>query len=143
MTWASTRRSRGRPDSRPPRCARRPRFAASDPRSRAGRTRRAADPATASTRYYERTASERLGSDDDEEVAMGRLIRLDDTGHTTLAEWSAADPAALEAAAGALSEHLERGMIASANRPDGTAEVVRELPGDAELVVLRRPIAGG
>jgi hypothetical protein len=26
---------------------------------------------------------------------------------------------------------------------DGTAEVVRELPADAELVVLRRPIAGG
>jgi hypothetical protein len=34
-------------------------------------------------------------------------------------------------------------MLASATRPDGTAEVVRELPLDADLVVLRRPISGG
>jgi hypothetical protein len=34
-------------------------------------------------------------------------------------------------------------MMASATRSDGTAEVVRELPADAELVILRRPIAGG
>ena len=34
-------------------------------------------------------------------------------------------------------------MLASATLPDGTAEVVRELPLDAELVILRRPIAGG
>ena len=40
-------------------------------------------------------------------------------------------------------EELERGMIASAPDADGTAEVVRELPLDADLVVIRRPIAGG
>jgi hypothetical protein len=34
-------------------------------------------------------------------------------------------------------------MLAAVTRPDGTAEQVRELPLDAELVVLRRPIAGG
>ena len=34
-------------------------------------------------------------------------------------------------------------MIASATAVDGTAEVVRELPADAELVVMRRQIAGG
>jgi hypothetical protein len=34
-------------------------------------------------------------------------------------------------------------MIASVASEDGSAEVVRELPLDAELVVLRRPIAGG
>jgi hypothetical protein len=34
-------------------------------------------------------------------------------------------------------------MLASVPRADGRAEVVRELPLDAELVVLRRPIAGG
>ena len=34
-------------------------------------------------------------------------------------------------------------MLASVSRADGTAEVVRELPLDADLVVLRRPISGG
>ena len=34
-------------------------------------------------------------------------------------------------------------MLASVSRSDGTAEVVRELPLDAELVVMRRPISGG
>ena len=34
-------------------------------------------------------------------------------------------------------------MLASVPRSDGSAEMVRELPLDAELVVLRRPIAGG
>ena len=38
---------------------------------------------------------------------------------------------------------LDRGMVASMTHPDGTAEVIRELPLEAELVVLRRPIAGG
>lgn len=74
---------------------------------------------------------------------MGRLIRLDRTGHTTLAEWTAADGEASEVAREALALELERGFIASATTPDGTAEVVRELPVDAELVTLRRPIVGG
>ena len=34
-------------------------------------------------------------------------------------------------------------MIASATGADGTAEVVRELPPEADLVVMRRQIAGG
>ncbi len=74
---------------------------------------------------------------------MGRLIKLDRTGHTTVAEWSPADPEAFDAAATALREQLDTGMLASVSRADGTAEVVRELPLDADLVVLRRPIAGG
>ena len=74
---------------------------------------------------------------------MARLIRLDRTGHTTLAEWTAGDEAARARAATELERELERGMIASATGPDGTAEVVRELPLDAELVIMRRPIAGG
>jgi hypothetical protein len=74
---------------------------------------------------------------------MSRLIRLDRTGHTELAEWSRGDSVAEEAAAEAFRAELERGMIASVAAPDGSAEVVRELPVDAELVVLRRPIAGG
>jgi hypothetical protein len=74
---------------------------------------------------------------------MGRLIRLDRTGHTTVAEWSAADPADAERALAAFAGELERGMIASVDRGEGRAEVVRELPLDADLVILRRPIAGG
>jgi hypothetical protein len=73
---------------------------------------------------------------------MGRLIRLDRSGHTTLAEWSAAQ-GGTEEAVEAFRRELELGMVASVSNPDGTAEVVRELPLDAELVVLRRPIAGG
>jgi hypothetical protein len=74
---------------------------------------------------------------------MARLIRLDPSGHTTLAEWSAGDAAAQEAAVEAFRRELDRGMIASVSHDDGTAEVVRELPLDAELVVMRRQIAGG
>ena len=33
---------------------------------------------------------------------MARLIRMDQTGHTTLAEWDTADPTTVEAAAAAL-----------------------------------------
>lgn len=74
---------------------------------------------------------------------MARLIRLDRTGHTTLAEWTAEEVGARDAALAAFRRELEGGMLASAVHPDGSAEVVRELPLDAELVVLRRPIAGG
>jgi hypothetical protein len=74
---------------------------------------------------------------------MARLIRMDRTGHTTLAEWEAADPAAVEAAAAALRAELDAGYYAVVNHGEGRAEQVRELPADAELVILRRPIAGG
>ena len=74
---------------------------------------------------------------------MSRLIRLDRTGHTTLAEWDAAGGAAYEEATRAFEAEREHGMIASATRADGSSEVVRELPLEADLVVLRRQIAGG
>lgn len=74
---------------------------------------------------------------------MARLIRMDRTGHTELATWSADDAASHEAAVEAFRRELDAGMFASVSRSDGTAEVVRELPLDAELVVLRRPIQGG
>jgi hypothetical protein len=77
------------------------------------------------------------------EIAMSRLIRLDRSGHTELATWTPDDPASHEAAVEAFRRELDAGMLASASQPDGTAEVVRELPLNADLVVMRRPIAGG
>jgi len=74
---------------------------------------------------------------------MSQLIRMDQTGHTTLAEWEAADPAAVEAAVLAFRAQLEQGYFAVVSSPDGTVEQVRELPVDAPLVIMRRPIAGG
>jgi hypothetical protein len=75
-------------------------------------------------------------------LPMARLVRLDRTGHTTLAEWTG-DGAGHEAAVEAFRAELDRGMVASMTFEDGTAEVIRELPAQADLVVLRRPIAGG
>jgi hypothetical protein len=74
---------------------------------------------------------------------MSRLIRLDRTGHTELASWSTGDADAQRSAIEAFRRELDEGMLASATLPNGSAEVVRELPLDADLVVLRRPIAGG
>jgi hypothetical protein len=74
---------------------------------------------------------------------MSRLIRLDRTGHTELASWTAENAEAQRAAIEAFRRELDEGMLASATLADGSAEVVRDLPLDAELVVLRRPIAGG
>lgn len=74
---------------------------------------------------------------------MSRLIRLDRTGHTELASWTSDDPASQEAAIAAFRRELDEGMLASVTRADGSAEVVRELPLDAELVVMRRQISGG
>jgi hypothetical protein len=74
---------------------------------------------------------------------MSRLIRLDQTGHTVLAEWSGEDPAGAESARAALAAELERGYLAVASGAGGEATAVRELPPDADLVILRRPIAGG
>lgn len=71
---------------------------------------------------------------------MGRLIRMDKTGHSTLAEWTATDS---EAAVQAFREQLDAGYYAVVTRGEGHAEQVRELPLDADLVILRRPIAGG
>jgi hypothetical protein len=74
---------------------------------------------------------------------MARLIRLDRTGHTELASWSAEDAVSRQGAVEAFRRELDRGMLASATLADGSAEIVRELPLDADLVVMRRPIAGG
>ena len=74
---------------------------------------------------------------------MARLIRMDHTGHTTLAEWTAGDEAAVEAAVRAFREQLDAGYYGVVTTGDGEARQVAELPRDADLVILRRPIAGG
>ncbi|HEX7301054.1 MAG TPA: hypothetical protein VF257_18800 [Solirubrobacteraceae bacterium] len=74
---------------------------------------------------------------------MSRLIRMDQSGHTTLAEWRADDAQAVEAAVQAFRAELDRGYFAMVSTGEGQAEHVRELPLDAELVIMRRPISGG
>jgi hypothetical protein len=74
---------------------------------------------------------------------MSRLIRMDHTGHTTLAEWSAGDPDAVEAAVTAFRAELDRGYFAMVSTGEGKAEQVRDLPVGADLVILRLPISGG
>ncbi len=74
---------------------------------------------------------------------MSRLIRMDRTGHSLLAEWSAADATAAAAAAQTLREELAHGYIAVLSSGPAGAEQIRELPTDDVLVILRRPIAGG
>ena len=76
--------------------------------------------------------------------AMAKLIRMDRTGHTQLAEWTAGDAASTEAAAQAFREQLDEGYYAVITHGEGHAEQVRELPQDFDgTVILRRPIAGG
>jgi hypothetical protein len=74
---------------------------------------------------------------------MSRLIRMDHTGHTELARWTADDPEAVDAAVAAFREELDRGYFAMVSTGEGQAEQVRELPVDAELVIMRLPISGG
>ena len=74
---------------------------------------------------------------------MARLIRMDGSGHTTLAEWTAADEQAVEAAVTAFREQLDAGYYAVVTEGEGPARQVDQLPLDADLVILRRPIAGG
>jgi hypothetical protein len=74
---------------------------------------------------------------------MARLIRMDGSGHSTLAEWTAADDAAFEAATREFQGQVELGYIGTVPEGPGKAEHVRKLPREAELVIMRRPIAGG
>jgi hypothetical protein len=83
------------------------------------------------------------GASRSKEDGMSRLVRMDRTGHTTLAEWRAEDPAAVEAAVVAFREELDKGYFAMVSTGPGHAEQVKELPIDADLVILRLPISGG
>jgi len=74
---------------------------------------------------------------------MARLIRMDGTGHTTLAEWTPADDVAFEQAIGEFRSQLELGYIGTVPEGPGKASHVRQLPREADLLIMRRPIAGG
>ena len=74
---------------------------------------------------------------------MSRLIRMDATGHSTLAEWTDQDDVAFEAAVEQFRAQLDDGYIGVLDEGPGKATQVRELPRDAGLVIMRRPIAGG
>ncbi len=74
---------------------------------------------------------------------MSRLIRMDASGHSTLAEWTETDDAAFATAVEQFRDQLDEGFIGVLDRGQGQAEQIRELPRDAGLVILRRPIAGG
>jgi hypothetical protein len=74
---------------------------------------------------------------------MARLVRLDRSGNTELAAWSKGDHASYEQAAAVFQEQLAGGYMGVAKLPDDTYEQVKELPAHVDLVMLRRPIAGG
>ncbi|HEY8584618.1 MAG TPA: hypothetical protein VIL49_16780 [Capillimicrobium sp.] len=74
---------------------------------------------------------------------MAKLIRMDRTGHSTVAEWRSDDPASVAAAVRAFRDELDRGYLAMVSTGPGHAEQVRELPVDADTVILRQPISGG
>ena len=74
---------------------------------------------------------------------MSRLIRMDQTGHSTLADWAIDDQAAYDAAVEEFRRQLDDGYIGVVDEGPGRATQVRELPRDADLVIMRRPIAGG
>lgn len=75
---------------------------------------------------------------------MAQLIRMDRSGHSVVAQWSPTDAGSQAAAQATLRTELDAGYIAVLSQGAGRAEQVRELPDDADaLVILRRPIAGG
>jgi hypothetical protein len=68
---------------------------------------------------------------------------MDSSGHSTLAEWSTEDQAAFDAAVEEFRRQLDDGYIGVVDEGPGQATQVRDLPRDADLVIMRRPIAGG
>jgi hypothetical protein len=73
---------------------------------------------------------------------MGKLVRRTVEGDTTIAEWSPDDPDSLRAAADAMRREMSAGYVAMRGGK-GRNEPVRELPPDAELVILTMPMGGG
>src|SRR5438093_648641 len=61
---------------------------------------------------------------------MARLIRMDSTGHSTLAEWTVEDQAGYEAAVHEFRRQLDEGYIGVVDEGPGKATQIRELLGD-------------
>ena len=74
---------------------------------------------------------------------MSKLIRMDHTGHSTLAEWTPGIRPPSRPRSRRSARELERGYLAMVSTGPGHAEHVRELPVEAELVIMRLPISGG
>jgi len=72
-----------------------------------------------------------------------RLLRMDRSGHTELAAWSAGDTRSYEQAATIFRQQIDGGYMGVAKLHDQSFEQVKELPVDVEFVLLRRPIVGG
>ena len=68
---------------------------------------------------------------------------MDHTGHSTLAEWRADDPGPSRPPWRPSVRELDRGYLAMVATGPGQAEQVRELPVDAELVIMRRRSPAG
>jgi hypothetical protein len=68
---------------------------------------------------------------------------MDQTGHSTLAEWTAQDDVTFEAAVQEFRRQTDDGYIGVVNEGPGRATQVRDLPREADMVIMRRPIAGG
>ena len=73
---------------------------------------------------------------------MSRLVRMDRTGHTTLAEWTPTIPRPSRPPSGLPRGARPRLLRDGLHRP-GPRRAGHELPVDAELVILRLPISGG
>ena len=81
---------------------------------------------------------------------MSKLVRMDQSGHTTLAEWTTEDTEATERAVRAFREQLDQGMWAAVplTSRDGRreAQMVKsfaEVPREAERVIFFPRAAGG
>jgi hypothetical protein len=68
---------------------------------------------------------------------------MDHTGHSTVAQWRGTDGVDFEAAVEAFRRELDAGYIGVVPEGEGRAAQVTELPAGADLVIMRRPIAGG
>ncbi|CAA9497749.1 MAG: hypothetical protein AVDCRST_MAG38-3038 [uncultured Solirubrobacteraceae bacterium] len=73
---------------------------------------------------------------------MGKIVRRLMTGYEDVAEWSPGDPASYEAAQATLTHEIENGYEAVVEI-DGRNESVKELPQDAERVILTTAMGGG
>jgi len=74
---------------------------------------------------------------------MGKIVRRVLDGYVTLIEWSASDPATVEAAEVIFRREVEGGSVAVIDDGVHSSAPVRSLPVDAERVVMTMPMGGG